>query len=276
MRSVNRAIWTSGDPVSVSWRRCSAMMPGFARSIFSDMRDSWVCLGVGPGRHTRKAEWAAVTPERRWARIPGGRDLLKGREGCRIAVSNCPVRMRGIGRLALMGLVLIAACSGGGSGSAASTSTTTSTTSTTVASTTTTTPAEAVKAAYLDYWRILDRLAAAPDPDDAALNSRAIDPVLSSVRDDLATRRAEGRTTRIPDGAKYGHHIVTIEVGTDGAVVSDCFVDDRVQYAADGTVTNDHVSTVKAQSQLVAQGADWKISDVQLQKVADGDAGCAS
>src|SRR4051812_11279994 len=196
MRSVNRAIWTSGDPVSVSWRRCSAMTPGFARSIFSDMRDSWVCLGVGPGRHTRKAEWAAVTPERRWARIPGGRDLLKGREGCRIAVSNCPVRMRGIGRLALMGLVLIAACSGGGSGSAASTTTTTSTTSTTVASTTTTTPEEAVKAAYLAYWKMIDRLSVAPDPDDPELAQRMVDPRLSSARDELATERAKGQSTR--------------------------------------------------------------------------------
>ena len=29
MRLVSRAICTSGDPVSLSWRRCSAMTPGF-------------------------------------------------------------------------------------------------------------------------------------------------------------------------------------------------------------------------------------------------------
>ncbi|HEX4822378.1 MAG TPA: hypothetical protein VFV00_19375, partial [Acidimicrobiales bacterium] len=176
--------------------------------------------------------------------------------------------MRGIGRFALVGLVLLAACSGEGSGSAAS-STTTSTTATTLAPTTTTSPQEAVKAAYLDYWRILDRLGTAPDPDDAALNTRAVDPVLSAVRDDLTTRPSEGRTTRIPDGAKYGHRTVAVELSSTGAVVSDCFVDDRVQVAADGSVLNDHISTVKARAQLVSRGTDWKVSDVQLQRVGD-------
>src|SRR4051812_30314667 len=222
MRSVNRAIWTSGDPVSVSWRRCSAMTPGFARSIFSDMRDSWVCLGVGPGRHTRKAEWAAVTPERRCARIPGGRDLLKGREGCRIAVSNCPVRMRGIGRLAVMGLVLVAACSGGGSGSAAPTTTTTSTTSTTAASTTTTTPEEAVKAAYLAYWKMIDRLNAAPDPADTELVTLTADPLLSQVRDDLTSKRSVGHTYETSNGRPNAHTVSGVQTTDGSATLHDC------------------------------------------------------
>src|SRR3954451_14881860 len=102
--------------------------------------------------------------------------------------------MRGIGRLAVMGLVLLAACSGGGGGSAASTTTTTSTTSTTVASTTTTTPEEAVKGADLAYWRMIDRLNAAPDPNDSVLADRTLDPLLSFVKGTLATQAVEGRT----------------------------------------------------------------------------------
>src|SRR5437899_2433416 len=144
------------------------MMPGFARSIFSDMRDSWDVLGCRTRPPDPRGEVGSGTPQWRQARIPGGRDLLKGREGSYARASNCGVGMRGIGRIAVLGLVLLAACSGGGGGSAASTSTTTST-STTLATTTTLSQKEAVKAAYLAYWKMIDRLAGAPDPNDPEL-----------------------------------------------------------------------------------------------------------
>src|SRR4051812_33913809 len=111
--------------------------------------------------------------------------------------------------------VLGAAGSGGGSGArggtttpppaAAAPATTTTTTSTTAPTTSTTTVEDAVREAYLAYWKMIDRLAAAPDPDDPELPQRAIDPVLSIVRDDMTTRRSEGRTTRPPANSKYVH-----------------------------------------------------------------------
>lgn len=137
-------------------------------------------------------------------------------------------------------------------------------------------PAEdAVKQAYLDYWKILDRLGAAPDPDDPALAARAVDPVLSSVRADLSTRKAQGLTIQLPSGSKYAHVIRGTVVNGNSATVSDCFVDDRIQVAADGTVVNDHVSTAAAMATLIATGSDWKVSSVQIQKTGDGDLGCA-
>src|SRR3954453_20059538 len=95
-------------------------------------------------------------------------------------------------------LGLVAGCSSGGGGSAAKTTTTTATTSTTLAPTSTTTPEDAVKDAYLAYWKMIDRLFVSPDPGDSELAQRTIDPILSFLQDDLATRRSEGRTTRVP------------------------------------------------------------------------------
>ncbi|MEY2447753.1 MAG: hypothetical protein QOH79_1229 [Acidimicrobiaceae bacterium] len=176
----------------------------------------------------------------------------------------------------LVALGLLTACSGG-SGSSAKTTTTSTTTSTssTVVTISTTDPQDAVKQAYLDYWAILDRLAAAPDPGDPALAQRAIDPVFSSVQGDLSTRKAQGRTTRIPPNSKYAHHIQSAVVHDTTASLTDCYVDDRVQFSADGAVINDHVSTLAATVTLVQVAGDWKVSDVQIEKRGDGDLGCA-
>ena len=199
---------------------------------------------------------------------------MKVREDWSATAANTWVGMgRGLAT-GLVALLFLAACSSGGS-SAAKTTTTSTTTSTTVATTTTAPPEDAVKQAYLDYWKILDRLGAAPDPDDPALAARAVDPVLSSVRADLSTRKAQGLTIQLPSGSKYAHVIRGTVVNGNSATVSDCFVDDRIQVAADGTVVNDHVSTAAAMATLIATGSDWKVSSVQIQKTGDGDLGCA-
>jgi hypothetical protein len=176
----------------------------------------------------------------------------------------------------LVALSVLAACSSGGASAAKATSTTSVTTSTTAPTTTTTSPEDAVKKAYLDYWTILDRLAAAPDPDDPALAQRAIEPVFSSVQGDLSTRKAQGRTTRLPPNSKYAHHIQSVVIHDATASLADCYVDDRVQFSADGAVINDHVSTLTATVTLVQIAGDWKVSDVQIQKRGDGDLGCAA
>ena len=185
--------------------------------------------------------------------------------------------MRGIGRLGLIGLLLVAACSGGGSGSAASSSTTTtSTTSTTLAPTTTTSPEEAVKTAYLAYWKMIDRLSVAPDPDDPELAARVAEPLLSFTRDDMATRRSEGRTTRFPADPKLNsHRIDELTVSGKAASISDCFVDGRIAVAADGT-TNDAVVTKETKATLMLDGLVWRVSDAEFVMRTDGVAGCAA
>lgn len=185
-------------------------------------------------------------------------------------------RGRGVfGAVVVLGL--LAACSGGGSGSAAKTTTTTaSTTTTTVAVTTTTTPEDAVKQAYLDYWKMIDRLIAAPDASDPELELRAVDPLLSAVRDDMSTRKSEGRTTRPPANSKYAHVIQKVIVSATTATIVDCYVDDRVQFSADGSVLNDAVSTDNATSTLVLAAGAWRVSSVDIRELGAGDLGCAA
>src|SRR3954469_6169110 len=105
-------------------------------------------------------------------------------------------------------VVLAAACSSGGGGSAGGTTTTT--TSTTVPTTSTTTVEDAVREAYLAYWKMIDRLAAAPDPNDPELADRAVDPILSNARDVLTSQRTRGETTRTPANGKYSHVLQSV------------------------------------------------------------------
>ena len=184
-----------------------------------------------------------------------------------------------MGRRALVGALcvgLLAACSGGGGGSAATTTTSSRATSTTKATTSTTTPEEAVKTAYLAYWKMIDRLFASPDPDDAELARAAVDPILSFLKDDLTTRRSEGRTTRFPtDPALNSHRIDLVAASGTTATVTDCFVDGRIAVAGDGS-TNDSVVTKTTRGSLVRDGDTWKVSDVQFIDHTNGRAGCAA
>lgn len=171
-------------------------------------------------------------------------------------------------------LLVFTACSGGsGSGAKATTSTTTSTT---VATTTTTSPDDAVKTAWLGYWAMIDRLAAAPDPDDAELAQRAIDPILTDVRNDMATRKTQGRSTRPPANSRYAHHVQQVTVAGESADVRDCFIDDRVQFGPDGSVLNDEVATVRSTGKLVQNGSQWFVSSVQNEEIGNGDVGCGA
>ena len=172
-------------------------------------------------------------------------------------------------------LLLLTACSGG-SGSAAKTTTTSTTTSTTVATTTTTDPKDAVKQAWLAYWVMIDRLAAAPDPDDPELAQRAADPILSDVKSDMATRKEQGRSTRAPANSRYAHQVRQVTVSGNTAEVSDCFIDDRVQFRADGSVLNDEVATVTSAGKLTQSGTEWLVTSVRNEEIGNGDVGCGA
>jgi len=176
-------------------------------------------------------------------------------------------------RAAVFAVVVLAGCSGGGGKQAVAPTTTTVAPTTTAAMPTTQSQEAQVKQAYLDYWQMVDRLIAAPNPADPELWKRAVDPVLSSLRDDLATRLSEGRTTRPSGDSRYMHVIDSTSTTGNQATVEDCFVDDRVQYAGDGTVLNDRVSTVHATGHLVLDRT-WLVTDVSTERVGDASVGC--
>jgi hypothetical protein len=179
----------------------------------------------------------------------------------------------GLGAAAVVLLATAGACSGGGGGRDAVGTTTTTTTSSTSTTTTTLSQEDQVKQAYLAYWQMVDRLIAVPNPRDSELPERATDPLLASLRDDLTTRAAEERSTRAPVNSKYQHKIRSASLDGDTATVSDCYVDDRVQYNGEGVVLNDRVSTVHATATLTRSNV-WRVSDVQTERVGDASVGC--
>src|SRR4051794_39444938 len=109
-------------------------------------------------------------------------------------------------------VAVLAACSGGrgGGGTAPTTTTTSSPTTTSEATTTTLSPEEQVKAAYLAYWQTIDRLSAAPNPDDPQLTSVATEPVLSNARNALRTSAARRERTVTPPNGQYAHAIESV------------------------------------------------------------------
>src|SRR4051794_25632127 len=96
--------------------------------------------------------------------------------------------------LVLAVAALLCACSGGSSETAARSSVAASSTESSAAPTTTTPPTtlsdeEAVKAAYLAYWTMVDDLFAHADSLAEGLTEVAVEPLLASVRDNLDTKR---------------------------------------------------------------------------------------
>jgi|GEM_PF-4060478 len=181
---------------------------------------------------------------------------------------------RGIGAAVLV--ALLAACSGGGGDAAVTTTTATTLPASSAPTTTTLSPEAEVEAAYLAYWKMVDRLSAAPDPNDPELEQRAVDPVLSSARDVLTTSAARGEVTVTPPNAEYSHSIQSIELHGTEATVRDCSVDDQVVLNRDGQVIDGAVTTKHYIATLVRTGAVWKVSDVKIVEQAAGALSCGA
>src|SRR5262245_33425163 len=144
-------------------------------------------------------------------------------------------------RLGVLLVVVLAACSGGGGSTAASTTTSAAPTSTSEAPTTTLSPEDQVKAAYLAYWQMADRLGRKPDPMDPELPQRTEDPLLSMIRDGLTTQAAQGRTFVINEGRPNEHRLGHVQVNRTSATLADCFVDGRSELDGNGVVIDDAI-----------------------------------
>lgn len=172
------------------------------------------------------------------------------------------------GLFPVLGLLVVAACSSGG-GSAAGT-TTTSFTSTTLATTTTTSPEDAVKAAYLAYWKMVDRIAAAPNGDDPEIPERTVDPRLTATREAFATSAVAGETTKTPQNALYKHVVQSVQIVDMSAVVIDCTIDDQVVFDRDGNIIDNAITTKEYRVTLVAMADGWKVKELEVTKRRPG------
>jgi len=130
--------------------------------------------------------------------------------------------------------------------------------------------------AYLAYWDMYTRVNNPPDASDPSIAQLtagpALDALVAIVRDN-----AETGTSFRPGAAGRGAH--NVEVGrNDGSVASltDCFVDDGVVVAADGSVLDDAVVTKLVDATLVFQDGAWKVFQYTFVQRWEGVAGCAA
>jgi len=182
---------------------------------------------------------------------------------------------RGLGA-GLVALVLLTACSGGGGSAANTTATTSTTTSTTAPTTTTTSPEDAVKTAYLDYWKMVDRVAESPDPNDPELAQRTVEPLLSTFRDNLSTQATQGRKFSVPPGRPNSHDVRTVTVAGATATLVECFIDGRTLTDPDGNVIDDAIVSKLGNAKLLNQAGAWLVSDVVFTERTPGAGGCGA
>jgi hypothetical protein len=161
------------------------------------------------------------------------------------------------------------------SGSASSSGQAATTTTSLAATTTTTTPEDAVKAAYLAYWAMVDRLLAAPDPEDPELAARMSEPALSDFVSDLQTRRLTGRLTQVPSAALNRHEVLSTIADHDQAMLYDCFVDGRIGFDADGSVINNDVVSKRLGATLRRFDTSWRVTSVATITKLPGSVPCA-
>jgi hypothetical protein len=169
-------------------------------------------------------------------------------------------------------LVSAMACSSSSTPNAGSTGSTHAATTSSGPSTTTD-PKAAAQAALDAYWVMLKRLYAEPNPNDAEISERAVDPSASTIRDQLSTRQKEGVTAHY-DGVPYT--VTTSITGVDDhvATFAGCIVDGAKLVNASGEVVDDKVSTSRVTGLLVLDGGAWKVSRFDVIKKADGEVSC--
>jgi hypothetical protein len=114
-------------------------------------------------------------------------------------------------------------------------------------------------------------------PNDPALATVAVDPALSFVKDDIASDKAQGITTRMPDDPRHNaHRLDAIQVEGSSAFVQDCFVDGRIAIGPNGAVLNDDVVTKRTEATLLRQPDGWKVSNVRFLEKSAEVSGCAA
>ena len=119
-----------------------------------------------------------------------------------------------------------------------------------------------------------DRLSATPDPSDPEIASRAAEPLLSYLRDNLSTQRSEGRTFTVPEGRPNDHQIRGVVVSGLSAELSDCFIDGRAELDSQGQTIDDAIVSKLGKATLVRENSVWKVSGVQYSSRTAGASGC--
>jgi hypothetical protein len=134
------------------------------------------------------------------------------------------------------------------------------------AATTTTAPADPkaeVEQAYRAYNAMVDRLFAAPDPDDPQITQLATGDARDQLVSALSAFVATGDVAHF--GPTRSLTILTIDVSGDEATVRACFVDESGRYdAATGEAIEPmRVATIVDTTSLVRHDGIWQVSFVK-------------
>jgi hypothetical protein len=140
--------------------------------------------------------------------------------------------------------------------------------------TTTVSPETEVETAYLAYWDMLGRLAAAPDPEDPEITQRASGQALAEVKAGLVSQLASGHIAQT--GPEYSHTVLSVVITGDKAVVRDCAVDDStiVDQSTGAKVSGGVPATGLLEASLTAVDSGWKIDDVDTLQTWSGVTTC--
>jgi hypothetical protein len=142
-------------------------------------------------------------------------------------------------------------------------------------STTTTAPSvEAeVEAAYLAYWDMVERLLAAPNPDDDEIEQRVSGGARDRLIDSLVTMRTQGE--RIEFGPENTHRVVEVHPGAENATVLDCFVDqgERINEAT-GTRTHSRSTPGLLEVILVPHSDSWAVDSLSKPPASEVESVC--
>lgn len=188
-------------------------------------------------------------------------------------IAVCPTGRRRVVAGVLLALAL-AACSGDGE----SAGTTTTERPTASSSTTETTVLDDVAAAQValdSYWAMVKRVGSQPNPDDPELGERAVDPILSSIRDLFATQQAQGQRSEY-DGVPYRIELTIVGVEGDTATFEGCAVNGARLIGRGGEVVNDDVNTYRQRGTLIRVAGIWKMQRFDVLRQAAGEVPCES
>jgi hypothetical protein len=139
------------------------------------------------------------------------------------------------------------------------------------------TPEEEAKAVYLELVDLVERLTAeSPDPDDPALATLAVDPVLGDLRDSLTTLRSENQIWQVGD--RTSHSVYSAEINGQGqALLKDCVIENDVLVDRDdGSVVRTTPTTTRdVLVTLTDAGGRWAVAEVQTIQVHQGEVACS-
>lgn len=157
-----------------------------------------------------------------------------------------------------------------GAGPTESGSTTTSSPPTTLS------PEEEAEAVYLEFVDVIDRLVTeAPNPDDEDLTRLAVDPVLGTVRDSVATLEAENQLWQQGDRSSHEVYDTALD-GIGNAVIRACVVEnDLLIDADDGSVVREPPLMTRDLTITVQRTElGWAVAEIETTRAMDGEVAC--